>query len=391
MKGIKSKMINQIFDKLTSKFTETIFCKRGSELEKQIDSLKQVLKKYPNSEKLKNELRICEFGLQGEKAIEFELKNANIGMYVLHDINIEYQDLRAQIDYIIITPAYTYFVECKKLVGNITVDSNGNFTREYYKEKQKIREGMYSPLSQAKRHIDIYTKIWMDQNNGFFDKLKGRDNLDIWNKPLVVMANSKNVLNLRYALKEYRQKIIKSDNLVEYLKKDMSECNKAMLLSKEKMYNIACSILINYNKARSVDYVSKYEQIAIQEAAISQKTYENSQSKDSKMSNSNINSSNTNSGNTNNSNTNSSNTNSSNTNNGNINNSNVRNCLLAFRKEKAKEKSIPAYYIFTNKELENILKWMPRTKEELTKLHILSDTKAKLHGDEIVKIVKENL
>lgn len=58
---------------------------------------------------------LCELALKGEREIEFELENTNIGMYVLHDVNLEFKNLKAQIDYIIITPAKVYFVECKIL------------------------------------------------------------------------------------------------------------------------------------------------------------------------------------------------------------------------------------------------------------------------------------
>ena len=75
--------------------------------------------------KFGQKLKLCELGLKGEKEIEFELKNSNIGMYVLHDINMKYEDLTAQIDYIVITPASMYFIECKNLVGNIRVNSRG--------------------------------------------------------------------------------------------------------------------------------------------------------------------------------------------------------------------------------------------------------------------------
>lgn len=336
-------MINKLIDKLTDKFTETIFYKKNSELEEQIKTLKVLLEKYPNNEKLQNELKICEIGLQGEKEIEFELKNANIGMYVLHDVNIEYKDLKAQIDYIIITPAYTYFVECKNLIGNITVDSNGNFSREFYYGKRKINEGMYSPLSQAQRHVEIYKKIWTDRNKGIFDKLFRRDNLDIWNKPLVVMANSKNILDLKYAPKDYKQKVIKSDNLVEYLKRDIAKCDKDLLYNKQKMYNLAYSIMINYNKPKQVDYLDKYEKMIIEKDNIKEEL------------------------------------------------SDVRSKLITFRKEKSKEKNIPAYYIFTNEELEKILELKPKTKEELMNANILTEIKIKLHGDEIIRIVEEEI
>lgn len=336
-------MIDELINKLKNKFTDTIFLKKGSELEEQIKALKTLLEKYPNNEALQNELRLCEIGLQGEKEIEFELSNANIGMYVLHDVNMEYQDLKAQIDYIIITPAYTYFVECKKLIGNITIDSNGNFNREYYRGKKKIKEGMYSPLSQAQRHIEIFKKIWMSRNTTLFDKLFRRDNLDTWNKPLVVMANSKNVLSMKYAPKDYKYKVIKSDSLVEYLKKDIERCNKDYLFNKDQMFNVADSIMQNYNKSMSEDYLVKYEKLV-------RPTNENKPI----LTNS---------------------------------NSDIREKLISFRKTKSKGKNLPAYYIFTNDELEKILELMPKTKEELVKTNILTDVKVKLHGDEIIEIL----
>lgn len=336
-------MITELINKLINHFTETIFFKRGSELEEQIKALKTLLEKYPDNEILQNELRLCEIGLQGEKEIEFELSNANIGMYVLHDVNMEYQDLKAQIDYIIITPAYTYFVECKKLIGNITIDSNGNFNREYYKGKKKVKEGMYSPLSQAQRHIEIFKKIWMSRNNNLFDKLFRRNHLDTWNKPLVVMANSKNVLNMKYAPKDYKYKVIKSDTLVEYLQKDLKRCDKDCLLNKDQMFSIANSIMENYNKVINENYIAKYEKLISDEQRIP------------------------------------------------INNLNlddaIKEKLIAFRKAKSKEKNIPAYYIFTNDELEKLLELMPKTKEELAKANVLTDVKVKLHGDEIIKIL----
>lgn len=85
-----------------NKFTETIFYKNDSELEFQIEALKKLHEEYPKNEIILQKLKLCELGLAGEKEIEFELKNANIGMYVLHDVNLQFEDLKAQVDYILI-------------------------------------------------------------------------------------------------------------------------------------------------------------------------------------------------------------------------------------------------------------------------------------------------
>lgn len=341
-------MIKNLIEKFTNKFTETIFLKDTSELKKQIEALQELLVHYPNNEKLKKELKMCEIGLKGEEEIKFELGNANIGMYVLHDVNIEYKDLKAQIDYIIITPAYTYFVECKNLVGNITVDSNGNFSREIYYGKKKVNEGMYSPLSQAQRHVEIFKKIWCDRNTKIIDKLIRRNYLDVWYKPLVVMANSKNILNLRFAPKNYKNNVIKSDRLVEYLKNDLAKCDKDMLLDKDGMYNLAMSFILNYNKDKNIDYKQKYAEKFLRENA--SEKIENKPEVEQ-----------------------------------------LREKLIEFRKERAKEKGLPPFYVFNNMELEELLKLMPKSKEELMKSNVLSAVKVKVHGDEIIKIIQEVL
>ena len=58
---------------LLNNFTETIFYKKDSELEKQITALKNVIKMYPNLLSLKKKLVLCELGLKGEHEIEYEL------------------------------------------------------------------------------------------------------------------------------------------------------------------------------------------------------------------------------------------------------------------------------------------------------------------------------
>ena len=88
-------MLDELINKLSNRFTETIFYKDSSEIEKRIEALETLMKKYPNNAKLINELNNCKAGLQGEKEIRFELSNANIGMYVLHDVNIQYEYLKA--------------------------------------------------------------------------------------------------------------------------------------------------------------------------------------------------------------------------------------------------------------------------------------------------------
>ena len=314
-------------------FTETIFLKTDSDLQKRIEKLSELQREYPNNKKIELDLMLCKLGLAGENEIEYELKNANLGMYVLHDITIKYEDLTAQIDYIVVTTGKIYLIECKNMVGNITVNERGDFIREINHQK----EGIYSPLRQAERHVEILKKIWLSRK-GIFHKVFQEGKFDYWYVPLVVIANQKSILNTRYAPLEIKQKVIKADQLINYIKKDISTIDKKLLGSKKNTYEVA-NWLLSLDTPQKNDY-SKYEvEVMPQDSNVNTLKEE------------------------------------------------IRNRLIEFRTRKAKEKNIPAYYIFTNEELEKILEKLPQTVEELRNLHILSEVKLKLHGEEIIEMI----
>lgn len=327
---------------LFKKFTETIFYKKDSQLEEQISALKELQQEYPNNSKLNYKLKLCELGLIGENEIEFELKNANIGMYILHDVNLKYKDLTAQIDYIIITPGYTYFVECKNLIGNISVNNRGEFIREYIYNHKKIVEGIYSPIRQAERHIEIFKKLLDENQIGIMYNLLKKVRQS-WFKPLVVLANSKNILKLQYAPKEIKSQIVRSDSLIDYIKKDINNLDKDYLSSQKYMNDLAFKIMQNYNQDIEKDYKEDFQKWLEKDKV------------DPLSSN--------------------------------ANNEDIKNKLINYRKTKSQEKNIPTYYIFTNEELNLLLTHLPKTYQELEKSNILSNIKLKLHGQEIINII----
>lgn len=353
--------IGDIVNKFLNKFTDTIFYKKDSELEYQIEALKKVKESYPNNYAISKKLILAELGEKGEKEIEFELKNADIGMYVLHDINMQYKDIKAQIDYIIITPAKFYFVECKNLIGDIIVNSRGEFTREYNYGNKKIKEGFYSPVTQAQRHVDIFRKIWNERNKSIINRLQDK-NFDSWCTYLVVMANPKNVLNLKYAPKEIKNKVIKSDRLVEYLKNEIQKTDKDLLKNQKEMHENAYGFMQNYNVEIERDYEQELiDWIEENKKKQRRKLYKTEINSPIKVVHVDVDAV-----------------------------IDTRKKLVEFRKEKSKVMGVPAYYIFTNDELDRILKLMPIDVEELRKEKILSSIKLKAHGEEIIRIINNN-
>ena len=68
----------------------------------------------------------------------------------------------------------------------------------------------------------------------------------------------------------------------------------------------------------------------------------------------------------------------------------LKESLINYRKSKSREKNIPAYFIFTNEELDKILENLPKSEKALKDSKILSDVKIKLHGKEIIDIINNN-
>lgn len=67
----------------------------------------------------------------------------------------------------------------------------------------------------------------------------------------------------------------------------------------------------------------------------------------------------------------------------------IKGKLIAFRKKRSKELDIPAYYIFTNDELENIIDLMPKSIDELKNSGILPNIKLVKHGELIIKVIND--
>lgn len=323
-------------------FKDTIFLKEDSTLEKQRDALNKLLKEYSNREDIVEELYLINKGIAGEKEIKYQLSKSNIGMYVLHDVNLQDADLKAQVDYIIITKVCAYFIECKNLVGNITINERGDFIREFVINSKKIKKGMYSPIRQVEAQRDVFRKIWESNIDGnvllkTFKKYYGNKNFNDNYRVLVVTANNETILNTRYAPKDIKNKVIRSDALIRKIEEDIKYSDRDLWMSKKEMESWANSLL-SYNVSNDIDYYDYYKNKFIKEKI--------------------------------------------------IDNDNLKDKLINFRKERSASMNIPAYYVFTNEELDKLVELKPKDINELK--NILTPIKIKMHGNEIINIIKEN-
>ena len=323
--------ILDIFDK----FRDAIILKEDCELERKVKYLEELKNKNPNNKNITQQLYMAQKGLEGENEIIYQLKKSNIGMFILHDVNLVYEDLKAQIDFIVITPWCCYFIECKNLIGNISVNEKGDFIREYSFKGHKVKKGMESPYRQVQAQRDVYKKIWLKLQG----KLKGflfERNFESFHRVLVVAANGENILNTKYAPKEMKNNIIKADALIRKLEYDRDHSDRDLWDNKKSMEQWA-----NHFIKLNVEKEEKFENV-----------FEDCEDK--------VESSNTDI---------------------------LKERLIEFRKKRSKEKNIPAYYVFNNDELERILEITPKTFEDLKNSKILNDVKVNSHGKEIISII----
>lgn len=242
---------------------EPVFLKEDSSALKQIECLKELYNQVNDEGKaeIENEIKLLEAGLYGENQIIFKLKNSHIPMVVLHDIYLEYEGLSAQIDFLIVTKGYVFVVECKNLVGNITIDNTGSFTRIFDYGKFKKKEGIYSPITQNQRHMElIKQKVIAKQTNIFSKKLAEKAFEENF-KSVVVLANPKTVLNAKFAPKEIKNSVIRADQLIEFIKKTNAGYETR---SEKAMLEVAESYLQSHVE-NVKDYAEKYNQYLIQE------------------------------------------------------------------------------------------------------------------------------
>ena len=321
------------------RFKDTVFYKENSDLQSKCEALKKLNGEYPNNEELLSELFVVKKGLDGENEIAYQLKKAHIGMYVLRDIKVKHEDLTAQIDYVIITPVYTYYVECKNLVGNITVTDKGDFIREFTINGRKIKKGMYSPLRQVEAQREVIRKIW-ESNSSAIKKFFASKNFDYYRRVLVVAANQDTILNTNRAPKEMKYKILRADALVRQIEYDLDHRgNDEYLESKKSMEEMAQSY-VDLSSKEEINYYDYYKEKYCNDVSAPI-------------------------------------------------NDDLKDRLIELRKNRSNEMNIPAYYVFTNEELDKLVELRPKTIEKLKNTNILTPIKLKTHGEIIIEEINK--
>lgn len=259
---------------------EVIILKDSSDAKQYLTQLEQLSGKTQGElkERIEKEILITKAGIVGEDNILFELKNSGMDMVVLHDICIETQDgLTAQIDYIVITPKLNFIIECKNMIGNIEINAKGDFIRTYEFKGKKVKEGIYSPITQNERHMTVIREKRAESRSKLM-AIMARNNFESVYKPLIVLANPKTLVYDRYAPKELKSKVIRADQLVNTLRRMQQEA-KSYPWSRKEMLEFAKEFL-QYNREERKDYVKKYETLVADINKVVEDAPKNTESKE---------------------------------------------------------------------------------------------------------------
>lgn len=337
--------IKNVFNILTDnrELKETIVYKDIEENSPQQNWLKKLKDSNdPNLDikKIDDHLKLFTIGHNGEKSVMFELQNSMLPLLVLHDIYLEFENYKAQFDFIIITHKFILVLEVKKLFGNIRITDKGEFQRIITKNNRVVnKEGMYSPINQVERHINILEKFL--SSKGVITKCPVRG--------AVTFANPKTIIDISpNAPSTIHTNVIRHDQVTPFIKEELDKKSPVNMLD-QSLHDIAKILLQNnreqqFNPKNYILEIPKQKQVAPNRSKPVAMTY----------------------------------------------NEKLKSSLITYRSRRSKELNLKPYMIFTNKILDVLIDKKPLTASQLLSIEGFGDKKVKDYGEDILKIISQN-
>ena len=235
------------------KLSGPVLYKDSFEMKNQLEDLNRLHEQACEETKklIFQDMRLLQYGNQGEENVVFELMNSFMPMLVLRDLQLGYEDQTAQIDFVVITRKLVFVIECKNLFGNIEVINTGDFIRTLEFGGKKRCEGIYSPITQNRRHLEIIKAIRKEDKGNILLKMMFEKHFEENYKSIIVLANEKTVLNFNKANKGIRDQIIRNDQLIAQIKK-LNALSDNEPNNDKYMYDLAESFLRYHQPKRKV-------------------------------------------------------------------------------------------------------------------------------------------
>jgi superfamily II DNA helicase RecQ len=179
-------------------------------------------------------------------------------------------------------------------------------------------------------------------------------------KSIIVLANPSSVIDMRFAPKEIREKVVKVDGLINYIR-GLHNVSTTRNMSDKRMKELA-EFFLQKNIVNENDYTEKYRnKISETQAAeeIIEKCAEQSGAEITEAL-------------------------------PNIEEVHLYKALKEYRLKKSKEEGVKPYVLYNNSQLEEIVKNVPKTIEELKSINGFGDIRCSKYGEDILKIISEN-
>lgn len=339
-------IIKGIINLMTQDFSDPVIVKESCEAKKTLEDLLSIMDDVNEEGKeiVEQEIKLLQSGLYGEDSIAFELKNSHLPLVILRDLQLSYGGLSAQIDFLVLTPKVGIVIECKNMIGNIEVNANGDFIRTFTYGKRFKKEGIYSPITQNRRHLELLRKIMVEKQGSVLSRIFSDMHFEQYFHPIVVVANPKSILNVKYAKREIKDKIIRGDQLIEHIRKQLMDSDM-IARTYNDLSNMA-EMFVDHHHAKRVDVKEKYSQFIKKGDA--KKLQDRSTS---------------------------------------LEEAPLYLALKAYRLDKSRSENIKAFYIFNNLQLEALVSAMPRSKEELLRISGFNTIKLDKYGQDIIDII----
>jgi len=332
-----------------------IFIKDFTKENKQLADLEELASNLKDGEKknlINRDIAFLKKGIEGESNVYYEIKNSFLPIICLHDVRLKYDNYIAQYDFILVSNKFICVLETKMLNGNIIINPDGDFIRVIKDShgREIKREGMYSPVAQNERHINILKEILYKENLA-----KTMPYIS-----LVVIANQKSIINKNKCPAIIKNTIYKYDQVVSFLTKHQNDKDNQKDVLEKYMYNIANYLATN-NIPLETDYVSKYritenDFLALDHIKESDTKYNEPEK--------NLNARNEN---------------------------DLYKRLKEYRLLTAKRENIAAYMIFNNEEMERLISKHPTTEADLLEIKGFGKKKVEKYGKDLLDIFKGTL
>ena len=119
------------------------------------------------------------------------------------------------------------------------------------------KEGIYSPITQNQRHLQVLKERRSENDGKILAAWKNYLFKDFF-RGLVVLANPKTVVNDRYAKKEVKEQVIRADQLIETIKR-MNKASKESASSLKDLKEMGERYL-QMHIEKPITYIEKFKQ-----------------------------------------------------------------------------------------------------------------------------------